>query len=204
MKIPKEDFHLIRTAAMLLAAAIALGGLGIVGSIYLKEMMQRDKIADQKRLAETRNRLELVREEEQRIRLYHKKFLKLEEQGILERENRLAWVESLAQIKEDRRLFKLDYEVEAQQPVQADASLSRGNLGLYGSTVKLGLTLLHEEDLFHALDDFRKRNRGLSLVRECSLTRLEKDTTTAVSPGLEAECTLVWLSLKPKVGRAGQ
>lgn len=204
MKIPKEDFHLIRTAAILLAASIVLGSLGIVGSIYLKEMMQRDKIADQKRLADTRNKLELVREEEQRIRLFHKKFLKLKEQGILERENRLAWIESLAQIKENRRLFGLDYEMEVQQPVQADAALAHGNLALYGSTVKLGFSLLHEEDLFHALGDFREKNRGLSLMRKCSLTRLDQDSGSAVSPGLEAECTLVWLSLKPKVGDAGQ
>lgn len=204
MKFPKEDFPLIRNALILLAAAIALSIAGIAGSIYLRDLMQKDKIADQKQLADARSKLERVREEEQRIRLYHTKYLKLAEQGIIDKENRLEWIENYGQVMESRKLFGLDYQIDAQQPIPTDSAIPPGNLGLYGSRVKLGLSLLHEEDLFNALNDIREKNRGLSLIRECTLTRIEKDSATIVSPRLKAECTLAWLSLKPKTGGAVQ
>jgi len=198
MKFPKEDFPLIRNALILLAAAIVLSISGIAGSAYLRELMQKNKIADQKQLTEARSRLEQVREEEQQIRLYHAKYLKLAKQGILDQENRLEWIENFGQALEKHQLFALDYQIDTQQPIQTDATLASGNLALYGSTVKLSFSLLHEEDLFNTLNDLRERNRGFSLLRECTLTRTEKNPSPLVSPRLKAECTLLWLLLKPK------
>ncbi len=198
MKFPKEDLPLIRSALILLAASLILGGVGVAGSIYLKELMQRNRDDDQRRLADTRAKLTLVRDEEQQIRLYHAKYLKLAEQGIIGKESRLEWIENINDIKEKRHLYEIEYQLDAQQEVQTDASLPQGKLALYGSTVKLGFTLLHEADLFNALGDLREKNRGISLVRECTLSRIEKGATSSVRPHLKAECTLAWLSLKHK------
>ena len=200
MKFPKEDLPLIRTALALLASSLILGSAGIAGSIYLKELMLRGKNDDQNLLADTRTKLALVREEEQQIRLYHTKYLKLEEQGILAKENRLEWTEKLGQIRENRQIFEIDYQLDAQQAVQVDPALPQGSLALYGSTIKLGFSLLHEADLLNALEDIRKKNRGISLVRECTLSRIEKGAATTVSPWLKADCTVSWLSLRPKIG----
>lgn len=200
MKFSKKDLPLIRTALVLLAASLILGSAGIAGSLYLKELMQRGKNDDQNLLADTRTKLALVREEEQQIRLYHAKYLKLEEQGILAKENRLEWTEKLGQIRENRQIFEIDYQLDAQQAVPVDPALPQGSLALYGSTIKLGFSLLHEADLFNALEDIRKKNRGISLVRECTLRRIEKGAATAVSPRLKADCTVNWLSLQPKIG----
>jgi hypothetical protein len=204
MKFPKGDFPLIRTAVILLVTAIALSTAGIGGSMYLAESMQKGKSDDQKRLADTRAKLNLVREEEQQVRLYHAKYLELIKQGLLDKENRLEWIESFAAAKENRKLFGLDYQIDAQQPVQADAALAQGNLALYGSTMKLVFSLLHEEDLFNALNDLTRKNKGLSLLRECTVTRAEKDSGIGVSPHLKAECTLVVLTLKSKGGGDAQ
>lgn len=200
MKFSKKDLPLIRTALVLLAASLILGSAGIAGSLYLKELMQRGKNDDQNLLTDTRTKLALVREEEQQIRLYHAKYLKLEEQGILAKENRLEWTEKLGQIRESRQIFEIDYQLDAQQAVPVDPALPQGSLALYGSTIKLGFSLLHEADLFNALEDIRKKNRGISLVRECTLSRIEKGAATTVSPRLKADCTLNWLSLRPKIG----
>jgi hypothetical protein len=200
MKFPKEDFPLIRTAVILLAMVIILSIAGIAGSIYAKDLMQKNKNDNQRQLADTRTKLNLVREEEQQIRLYHAKYLKLIEEGMLAKEDRLAWIENLGAVHKNRKLFGLNFQIEAQQPVQADAALPQGNLALYGSTMKLTFSLLHEGDLFNALNDIRDWNRGFSLLRECTLTRTGKDTDMSVSPHLKAECTLAWLSLKSQAG----
>ena len=204
MKFPKEDFPLIRTAVILLVTAIALSIAGIGGSIYLAELMQKSKNDDQKRLADIRTKLDMVREEEQQILLYHAKYLKLLDEGILGKEDRLEWIENFAAVKANRKLFGLDYQIDAQQPVQVAAALTQGDLAPYGSTMKLSFSLLHEEDLFGALNDLRGKNKGLSLLRECTITRADKDSGSVVSPHLKADCTLAWLSFKPKGGGGGQ
>lgn len=202
MKFPKEDFPLIRNAVILLVVTIALSIAGIAGSIYAKESMQKSKNNDLNQLEDTRAKLGQVREEEQQIRLYHAKYLKFLDEGMFGKEDRLQWIENILQIKENRKLFGLDYQIEAQQAAQVDAALDQGNLALYGSTMKLGFSLLHEEDLFNALNDLRGKSKGLGLLRECTLartdTRADSDAGIVVRPHLKAECTLVWLSLKPK------
>lgn len=202
MKFPKEDFPLIRTAVILLVAAIVLSIAAIAGSIYAKELMQKSKNDDLSQLEDTRAKLSQVREEEQQIRLYRAKYLKLMDEGMFGKEDRLQWIENIVQVKESRKLFGLDYQIEAQQAVQVDAALNQGNLALYGSTMKLGFSLLHEEDLFNALNDLRSNSKGLGQLRACTLTRTDTRTDKAagsfVSPHLKAECTLAWLSLKPK------
>jgi hypothetical protein len=202
MKFPKEDFPLIRNAVILLAVTVVLSIAGIAGSIYAKESMQKSKNDDLNQLEDSRAKLSQVREEEQQIHRYHAKYLKLMDEGIFGKEDRLQWIENILQIKENRKLFGLDYQIDAQQPVQVDAALDQGNLAMYGSTMKLGFSLLHEEDLFNALNDLRGKSKGLGLLRECMLTRTDtradKGAGIFVIPHLKAECTLVWLSLKPK------
>lgn len=204
MKFPKEDFPLIRTAVILLATSIILSVIGIAGSIYMKNLMQQDKNNDQQQLAEANAQFEQAHVEEQEIRLYHAKYLKLMEQGILGEENRLQWLESIGQIKTNRKLFEFDYKIDAQQTVQADPAIPQGNFALYSSTMKLGFSLLHEEDLLNALHDLKKNTKQIGLLRECTITRSEKDSGPIVSPRMKADCTLAWLSLKPKSPEAVQ
>lgn len=204
MKFPKEDFPLIRTALILLAAAIVFSIGGIAGSIYLKDLMQKNKIADQKQLADIRTKLSQVREEEQKIRLYLAKYQRLGEKGLLDREDRLTWIENITRIKENRKLFGIDYQIDPQQAVQTDPALPRGGLTLHGSIVKLEFLLLHEGDLFLTLNDLREKNKGFSLLRDCTLTRMGKNTGFSVAPRLHAECTLAWLSLKSQTETTGQ
>lgn len=203
MKFPKEDFPLIRTAVILLASTVVLGGLAIAGSIYLRDEMRKSLSADRNQLADAHTRLAQLNQEKEEIHLYHAKYEELIGQGITDKENRLAWIENLAAAKARHQLFELGYQIEARLPVQPDPALLQGSLALYGSTMKLGFSLLHEGDLFNALDDIRRSNRGLSLLRECTLARADPADTPPVRPRLKAECTLLWLSLSPREGGEG-
>ena len=196
MKFPRDDFPLIRTAVILLASAIVLCVASIAGSMYLKDLMQQNRLGDQKRLTETRDKLNRVREEEQQIRLYHAKYQELLDQGIIGKEKRLDWIENIARIKTGRKLFEFDYQIAAQQAVQTDAALSQGEFSLYGSTMKFSLAVLHEQDWLNTLNDLKQTS--FSLLRDCTVSRSGSDNETG--PKLKAECTLVWLTLKPKNG----
>lgn len=203
MKFPKDDFPLIRTAVILLATVVVLGAAAIAGSIYLRDGMRQSLDADRRQLADAHTRLAQLNQEKEEIHRYHARYEELIGQGITGKENRLAWIENLAAAKERHQLFELDYHIAPRLPVQPDPSLQQGSLALYGSTMKLGFSLLHEGDLFNALDDIRRSNRGLSLLRECALTRADPADTPPVRPRLKAECTLLWLSLSPREGSEG-
>lgn len=204
MKFPKEDFPLIRTAVILLALAVVLSAASIAGSDYLKNMMHQSRLDDQKRLAEARTKLDRVHEEEQQIRLYHAKYQQLIKQGFVGKERRLDWIENIARIKADRKLFEFDYQIAAQQPVQTEDTFSQGEFTLYGSTMKFSLAVLHEQDWLDTLNDLKETDSGVSLLRECTVSRSGNDSSNDVSPKLKAECAMVWLTLKPKNDGAAQ
>lgn len=220
MKFPSQDFPLIRTAVILLASSAFLGAASIAGSFYLKDLMRQHRQDDQRRLAETRTKLERVREEEQQIRLYQAKYQGLLEQGVIGKENRLSLIESIARIKVERKLFEFSYQIAAQQPVQTDVAFSQSEFGLHGSRMKLSLAVLHEEDWLNTLNDLKEKNTGVrggaptrgaptdlkekntgvSLLRECTVTRNGDAANNSISPKLNAECAMIWLSLRPKSG----
>lgn len=196
MKFPSQDFPLIRTAVILLLASVVLGAVSIVGSLYLKDLMRQHKLDDEKRMVETRTKLEQVREEERKILLYQAQYQKLIKQSIIGKENRLALIESIERIKTERKLFEFGYQIAAQQPVQTDVAFAQSEFGLHGSPMKLSFAVLHEEDWLNALDDLKEKNTGVNLLRECTVTR--NDPVYAAGPKLKAECAMIWLSLRQK------
>ena len=201
MKFPKEDFPLIRTAVILLVSAVVLSAGSIYGSNYLKEMMLQTRLDDQKHLAEARTKLDRVREEEQQIRLYHAKYQEQIKQGIVGPEKRLDWIEHIDRIKAERKLFDFSYQIAAQQPIPTEAALSQGEFGLYGSIMRFSLSALHEEDWLNTLNDLKQN--GVNLLRDCAVSRIGNEVDTkGIGPNLKAECTMIWLSLKPKNGGA--
>ena len=198
MKFPRRDFSLIRTAVLLLMTAVVVSVASVAGSLYLKTRMHQNKLDDQKRLIETRTKLDRVREEERQIRRYHAKYQELIKQEVVGNENRLSLLESIARIKTERKLFEFSYQIAAQQPVQPDAALPQGELNLYASPMKFGLAVLHEEDWLDTLNDIKKKNAGVSLLRECKISRNSSSANNVPGSKLKAECLMIWFSLRPK------
>ena len=139
-------------------------------------------------------KLKRVRGEEHEIREKAAMFNALKARGVIGEEQRLEWVELLKEIRERHRLIELRYEITPQHPLEKTPA---GNLALYSSTMKLQLSLLHEEDLIRLLDDLRREARALIQVRRCDVARIPRSGPENTLQGfLQAECLIDWVTVR--------
>jgi hypothetical protein len=115
--------------------------------------------------------------------------------GFVGAENRLAWLEAVQQANRDVGLYGLDYSLAPRSP--APAALA-GGLPLGQTLMTLRMPLLVESDLLRFFAALQQRTDNVYRIRACRIARLSDTPPQAVNtPGLEAECELLWYTVAP-------
>lgn len=200
----KEGFRSLRLAWALLVVAIgAAAALGWASHAYL-ENERRDDIASKRALGEAQARVATVRRERDDLRQSSAVFEDLVARGILKSESRLDLIERLDRLKEKYRVIELEYEIQPQRALTLAGGRVFNAVDVVGSRVRIRAKALHEGDAIAFLEDLVHPSRGFNPANRCTLGRIETAEVDALSPRVEAECTLEWISLKDKRGnRAG-
>lgn len=199
----KTAFAQVRWAAL---GALLLAGAGVAVALYGIDRHRTVEIGVAQVKAQsldTRQRLGSVYGERLEIDAFLTRYNTLQSIGALGNENRLAWIERLAAIRDQLRLPRLVYSVAARQ---ANPGLPEPAPGLRfeSSGMKLDFGLVHEGDLLQILARLRTPPMGVFEVRNCSLQRAAAgsaaslgDTadTLAASANLRGECQLDWTTL---------
>lgn len=200
----KDDFRRIQWSVLAMVVLALLGGGVVFGSLQLTKAAQAEARKVEAERGDIRNKLARARDEEQEIRAKIARYQELVTRGYVTEEQRLDWIERIAQIKTARKLLDVQYELMPQKPVDASL-LPDGAIGggyeFMSSTMKLQMQLLHEDDLLGFLADLRTRVRALIVVRQCAVERIARGATTAergVQPQLKADCDLDWITLREK------
>jgi hypothetical protein len=199
MNITRDDLKQLR---MPLAVAIVLFALGagclIASGYYLDEAKA---VRDATRLSRVaaQERVLRVAEEEREIREDLVHYEQMRQRGIVGEQSRLDWIESIARIKNDRKLFEIRYNFEAQKPLDYPGLVSTGTTEFVVSRLKLDMLLLHEGDLLNFLADLQSGIKAYVSVRNCTVTRIERGAApgaTTVQPRLRAECQVDLVSVR--------
>lgn len=197
-----QDIARLRWPLILTATAVAAGAAMILASRHLvqaAETAHRQLAAQQ---GDLRTRISRAREEEADLRDRIALFNQLRARGIIGQEERLDWVEQIARIKAKRRLLDLQYELSPQHAVDdtlLSAGPTAGGYEFMASTMKLKMTLLHEDDLLGFLDDLRSAVHARLLVRECTIDRsVPSQDPSGLAGQLRAACTIEWITLREK------
>ncbi len=117
--------------------------------------------------------------------------------GLVGKERRLSWIESLESTNEVLRLPILTYNLHPQEEFERPGfKVSRG-VEVNSSPMELTMGLLHEEDLFALLEGLRLSIKNLFTVDQCVLTRISTverslDTKRA---NLQSKCTIRWVTI---------
>jgi hypothetical protein len=119
----------------------------------------------------------------------------LQERGIIGEEQRLEWVELLKDIRDQRRLIDLRYDLAPQRLLDGGPP---GDFAFYASTMKLEVKLLHEEDLTRLLGDLQLQAKALIRVNRCRVERLPPsvDERAGRHANLVADCEIDWLTVR--------
>jgi hypothetical protein len=198
VKISRADLSRLRLpiALALLLAAIGIIFLG-ASERYLDEA-RRGQAAAKAQREEAQKRLEQVAEEEREIRNNLVYYNKMVQRGMEGAENRLDLVDSIAKIKNDRRLFEIRYNIDAQKPLDYAGISPSGAVDFVTSRMRLEMLLLHEEDLLEFLQDLEASRKAFVALRNCSVSRIDRGGAPvgAVAPRLRSECQVDLIVLK--------
>ncbi len=202
MNIRREDFKRLRFPAGIAFALIGLGMASVVLSDqYLGEATRALDSARAQRAA-AQDRVSKVSEEEREIRESLIFYQRIQRQGMIGQENRLDWIDAIARIKSERKLFEIKYSIEPQKPLDYPGIVPTKGGEFVVSRMKLDMLLLHEEDLLNFLSDLRDTGRFHVSVRHCTMSRIERG---AIAPGqplmprLRSECQIDLITLDQEV-----
>ena len=186
------------------AAALVLVGIGIAAVLPSENYLAQARIlkkAAHDQLAAAKDRVAKVSEEEAEIRSNLVTFQKIVNLGMTGEEKRLEWIEALAAIQKQRRLFEVHYNLDPQRPVDYPGTVQgpkSGDAVFMATRLKLDLLLLHEEDLLNFLADLKAHGESYASVRSCSVSRTDSPSTGGgpLRPRLGANCIVDMITLK--------
>ncbi|MFL6658185.1 MAG: hypothetical protein ACJ8GW_08950 [Massilia sp.] len=189
----KQGLPRVRKALTVFGVCLGLSiALVSFGRVILYKTAPGTQQAQQKQLS-ARERYNQAEAERIEIRDFLPKFEQLRKRGFVGAENRLAMLEAIKAIQQQRKLLSIDYDFSPQQVVAVDAALLASPLELHSTSVHLRMDMLHEMDLFNFLQDLKAR--GFFAVKDCLVTALDTSGGDEFTPRLTAECTLHWLTI---------
>ncbi|MCL4801341.1 MAG: hypothetical protein KJ025_17240 [Burkholderiales bacterium] len=192
----------LRPLYLPLAVAVGLIAAGVavvlVTGHYLDRARLQHRIALTERQA-IQNKLSRATEEEREIREKLVDYRRLLASGVIGDEQRLDWVETIGQIKTDRKLFDIKYQIEPQRTLDLPGLTPSGEVEFRVSPLRVEMQLLHEGDLLAFLDDLRRNLKSHVMVRSCTMQRVDRSTVEkSVVPRLRAECTIDLVTIRDK------
>ena len=199
MNIGRDDLKRLRVPLAVAMALFALGATCLISSNHYLDAVKKASDATQVSRVGAQERVSRVSEEEREIRENLVYYEQMREHGMVSEQNRIEWVESIARIKSNRKLFEIKYRIDAQRPLDYPGIVAAGAADFVVSRMKLEMLLLHENDLLDFLTDLQATGKVYVSVRQCSVSRIERGTATftpTVQPHLRADCQLDLVSVK--------
>ena len=199
MKLGRRDLkHLRLPLAACLVLALAGAACYFAAKGYLQETKTLGTAASAQR-AEVQKRLASASEEEREIKANLQQYQALAARGMVGEQKRLDWVDTVTAIKNERRLFNINYSIEPQEELDYPGFSPGGGVKFMVSSVTMKLPLLHEEDLLNFIDDLAKRGRSYLAVRSCDVQRESRSASgTTLAPRLRADCVFDLISIHHK------
>ncbi len=120
--------------------------------------------------------------------------------GLVGKERRLSWIESLESTNSVLRLPTLAYDLNPQETFERPGFKAKRGVEVNSSPMDLTIGLLHEEDLFALLEGLRLSISSLFTVDNCSINRLSPVTASLDTKraNLTSQCTIRWVTIDAK------
>ncbi len=194
MIIVRDDLKRLRLPLVAAAALLALGAACLFASEDYLDTAKKARDAARLSRVAAQERVSKVSEEEREIRENLVHYEQMRRRGMVGEQSRLDWIESIARIKNDRKLFEIKYSIEAQRPLDYPGIVATGAADFVVSRMNLEMLLLHEEDLLNFLADLEVAGKAYVSVRHCTVSRIER--AAALQPRLRADCQVDLVSVR--------
>jgi hypothetical protein len=198
MKKLDVDWRFLTDALIALAVCGAISALMIWYSLYFKQHYQKSYEYHHSEFRENSQRYLSVDDDERIIRENYGNFIELYNKGVLGRENRLNWLETLRAAGDSIKMPGLRFQVSSQEAIKPPYlnDVSTGSFQVFSSRMHLDMGLLHEYDFSALLNDLDKQAAGMYSVSSCSFAR--KGGEFVLDPkvaNIAASCDLDWYTV---------
>ena len=180
--------------SMIVAAAVAF-----IGQRY--EAMQIEKYDSAvSTLRTTHKRYSVMVNDIALLDQYRNLYSDYKESGLVGKERRLSWIESLESTNQVLKLPVLTYSLLPQEKFIRPGLRVDNDVEMNSSPMELSMGLLHEEDLLAVLEGLRLSIKNLFTVESCALTRNSSIGASLSTKGtnLTSKCTIRWVTIDVK------
>ena len=196
MKPADIDWSMLRGALIVLIIVLVVGAALVASSWIFWERMDKQASRLERELRNAKREWMTIDDRKNMIATYLPLFEDLSERGIIGREFRLDWIETLTDARERLKIPDLEYVIKAQEPYVPEFSIASGVYQPFASVMTIDAGLLHEGDLVDLLRALDTRARGLYSVKSCSIDRRRDTPGRPTEPHLGSNCDLEWFTLK--------
>jgi len=199
MNITRDDLKRLRAPLALAVAMTAVGVACLLASQSYLDSAKKTRDGTRASRVGAQERVLRVSEEEREIRENLVDYERMRERGMIGEQSRIEWIESIARIKKNRKLFEIKYRIEAQKVLDYPGVVAGGGADFVVSRMRLDMLLLHENDLLDFLADLEAAKKAYVSTRQCMVARIERApavTATALQPRLRAECQVDLVSVR--------
>ncbi len=152
-------------------AGIAVAAFLVVGSYWYWQAEKRNNQKSNSLQQESQTRLATAQRERDDLRDSEQTYKIITARGVFTAEQRLDWVEALAELKTRHRLVALEYEVQPQRALTLSGNTSLAAVEVLGSRIKFKVRTFHDGDLVAFLDEFQRMQRGFFPLDRCVIKR---------------------------------
>ena len=190
---------MLRGAIGVFSISALVGCSLLAASYYFREEMALEYRDHHGRFRDVSAKYLAVDEEEQIIAQYYPTFINLDKLGILGKEHRLNWLETLRLAGEKIRLPEISYRVNSQGVYEPEFPVDLGGYDIYVSEMDLTLGLLHEGDLLDLFHELDSGAEGLYSAARCDANRAgDGEEFDPARPTITANCQLHWFTIDLK------
>jgi len=192
--------HNLVTPSLIRAGIIFISILVVVltgvsySYIYLDNVYQQQQSANRS-MQTWRSKINSSVADNKVIDQFEKNFIKLVKQGVVGKEERLSWFETIQNTADRRGMPSVKYSISSQKLLKEDNIRQEfPGINVYKSSMTLEVKMGHEGDLFALLNDLEKA-KGLFSVDKCTIekTNLRKSQSTN---NMKAHCELGWYTFR--------
>ena len=196
----KIDWRFLLRPLIMLGVGILVSAALVVAGYQYEAAQQEDYDKAVGELRATHKRYSNLVRDLELIEQYRSLYNEYKASGLVGKERRLSWVESLQSANQVLRLPTLTYNLLPQEDFKRPNFTVKRDVVVKSSPMDLTIGMLHEEDLFALLEVLRQSIRSLFTVDSCSITR-----STAIGrsldtkkPNLRTRCTIRWVTIDAK------
>ncbi len=190
------DWAYLKMAIVISAIVFLSGALLMIFSVNYRLDAEEQLATEQRELYALSSKYRKARQDKILIDNYLPHYYQLEQQGMVGKERRLNWVDTLRASVKLLEVPHMYFQFAPQRVLQKNIISAGSDLVVNTSRMKLDVGLLHEVDLLQLFSELEQQVTGMFHIDSCSMALIGKDIVlSADHSNLNVSCDLQWFTI---------